>query len=45
MNNRKIDKIISLSPLVVAVLVPVGRYIFGKVLKKKKEEKNKIGKK
>lgn len=38
MNNRKIDKILSLSPLVIAALVPVGRYIFGKILKKKKEK-------
>lgn len=37
MKNRKIDNIISLSPLVIAVLIPVGRYIFGKIMKKKKD--------
>lgn len=39
MKNKKIDTIISLSPFVIAILVPVGRYIFGKILKKKNEEK------
>lgn len=42
MKDRKIDKLISLSPLVVAVLIPLGRYVFGKILKKQKEEKKNI---
>ena len=42
MKNTKLDKIISLSPLVIAVLIPVGRYVFGKVLKKEKIKKSKI---
>ena len=38
MKNRKIDTLISLSPLVIAVLVPVGRFIFGRILKKQEEK-------
>lgn len=39
MKDRKIDKLISLSPLVIAALIPVGRFVFGKILKKQKEQK------
>lgn len=38
MKNRKIDTIISLSPFVIALLVPIGRYIFGKLINKKEEQ-------
>ena len=44
MNNRKLDKIISLSPLVIVVLVPVGRFVVGKILKQKKEKQLKTKK-
>lgn len=37
MKNKKLDTLISLSPLVFVVLVPVGRYFFGKIIKKQEE--------
>lgn len=43
MKKNKLDTIISLAPLALAVLVPVGRYIFGKVIDKQKE-KNELDK-
>lgn len=33
MKNKKLDTLISLSPFVIAALVPIGRFIFGKILK------------
>lgn len=42
MKNTKLDKFISLSPLAMAVLIPVGRYVFGKILKKQKAKQSKI---
>lgn len=44
MNNKKLDKLISLSPFVIAVLVPVGRFVVGKILKQKKEKQLKTKK-
>lgn len=41
MKNKKIDTIISLSPFVIALLIPVGRYIFGKVINKNKDKSDK----
>lgn len=41
MKNKKLDTIISLSPFLIALLIPTGRYIFGKILKKSKNKLNK----
>lgn len=42
MKNTKLDKIVSLSPLALAILIPVGRYFFGKIINKQKQKKDKV---
>lgn len=43
MKNRKLDNIISLTPFVILALIPIGRFIFGKIIKKQ-EEQDKLNK-
>ena len=44
MKNKKLDTLISLSPFVIAALVPIGRFIFGKILKKQSKKNEKLDK-